>query len=79
MAIVADQKEAAGSDLFIDARAILGRRGLITLKTSGNYDSLLGFKPRDTAFRWSDGAKRNELRSWASAIPFAGRAGMAAR
>jgi hypothetical protein len=41
MAVVADQKNGAGLDFVVDARAILGRRGGITLKTSRNYDSLL--------------------------------------
>jgi hypothetical protein len=41
MAIVADQEDGFGIDLVVDARAILGRRWGITLKTSGNYDSLL--------------------------------------
>jgi hypothetical protein len=42
MAVVADQQNRFGGDFVIDARAILGRRGgVATLKTSGNYDSLL--------------------------------------
>jgi hypothetical protein len=41
MAIVADQQNGFGSDFVVDARAILGRRGGVTLKTSGDYDSLL--------------------------------------
>jgi hypothetical protein len=41
MAIVADQQDCPGLDFVVDARAILGRRGGVTLKTSGDYDSLL--------------------------------------
>jgi hypothetical protein len=41
MAVVADQQDCFGIDFVIDARAILGRRGGVTLKTSGDYDSLL--------------------------------------
>jgi hypothetical protein len=42
MAVVADQQNRFGGDFVVDARAILGRcGGVATLKTSGNYDSLL--------------------------------------
>jgi hypothetical protein len=46
VAIVADQQNGSGGDLVINAWAAFGRRGLIALKTSGNYDSLLGLSTR---------------------------------
>src|SRR5471032_3214110 len=45
MAVVSDQENGFGGDFVIDARAILGRRGGITLKTSRNYDSPLLLRP----------------------------------
>ncbi len=49
--VVADQKHGAGGDLFIDARAILGGRGRILLKTSGDYDLFSFGKPCAIALR----------------------------
>jgi hypothetical protein len=73
VAVVADQKNGFGGDFVVDARAILGRRGCVTLKTSGDYDSLLLLRPRPFCIRqkWSrfargvQPASRNGFRSWA--------------
>jgi hypothetical protein len=41
VAVIADQKNGLGGDFVVDARAVLGGRRCVTLKTSGDYDSLL--------------------------------------
>jgi hypothetical protein len=41
VAVIADQKDGLGGDFIVDARAVLGGRRCVTLKTSGDYDSLL--------------------------------------
>src|SRR6185312_14490243 len=72
MAVVADQQDSLGDDFVVDARAILGRRGgVATLKTSGNYDSLLFTAVRITRLAGSGWfqAKRGS-RSWTQAGTF---------
>jgi hypothetical protein len=71
MAIVSDQQDSLGDDFVVDARAILGRRGGVTsLKTSGDYDSLLFTAARIPASLVPVGSKRNEVRSWTQAGTF---------
>src|SRR6185312_10993786 len=79
VAVVADQEDGFGIDLVVDARAILGRCGGITLKTSGNYDSLLCTAARIRASPVPLGPRRNEVRSWTQAGAFRGCAGLALR
>ena len=70
VAVVADQENGLGGDFVVDARAILGRRGGITLKTSGNYDSLLCTAARIRVSPVPLEPRRNEVRSWTQAGAF---------